>query len=305
MRLRRTRGHRSRRGPVVLRRSARAGGDRRGRRRHLPARRSRSTSTTAWCCAGARSPRAPGSPTASVGDRGRPGRGVLPGAGRAGWSACRPARPGASARPSASRTRWASRSSSSSPPSTSTASPSATTCTARRRSAGWTTSTSSPPTSPRRSDYYEGLGFRVSEDIEDAERHRLRDLAAPQGDRARRRPDRRRRAAPAPHRLRHPRAQPDPAPLRPPRRARAARTDRARPRPARRVQRLLPLPARSRRAPHRDLHPRLLHRRPRQPGRTAGTSTTTSAATGGATPSSRPGTPRPPRCSTWTGGRGR
>ena len=58
--------------------------------------------------------------------------------------------------------------------------------------------------------------------------------------------------------------------LRQARRAAAVRPHRARPRPARRLQRLLPLPARPRRPPHRDLHAGLLHRRPGQPDRHVG-----------------------------------
>ena len=46
--------------------------------------------------------------------------------------------------------------------------------------------------------------------------------------------------------------------------------DRARPRPPRRLERLLPLPPRPGRPPGRDLHAGLLHRRPRQPGRHVG-----------------------------------
>ena len=63
-----------------------------------------------------------------------------------------------------------------------------------------------------------------------------------------------------------PRAAPDPEHLRPPRRPPPVRQNRARARPARRLQCVLPLPARPGRAPDRDLHPRLLHRRPGQPG---------------------------------------
>ena len=130
--------------------------------------------------------------------------------------------------------------------------------------------------------------------------HRLRRVDAPQAHRARHRDDRRRRSADAPRRVRDPREAQHPRDLRQARRAPALRRHRARPRPPRRVERVLPLPARPRRAPRRDLHAGLLHRRPRQPGRSRGTSTTTSAATGGATPSSRPGTPRHPSSSTST-----
>ena len=51
---------------------------------------------------------------------------------------------------------------------------------------------------------------------------------------------------------------------------RISRPDRARPRPARRVQRLLPLHPGPGRPPHGDLHPGLLHRRPGQPHRDLG-----------------------------------
>ena len=100
--------------------------------------------------------------------------------------------------------------------------------------------------------------------------HGLRRLDAPQAHRARHRDDRRRRAAHAPRRLRHAREAQHPRDLRQARRAAAFRPHRARPRPPRRLERVLPLPARPRRAPRRDLHPGLLHRRPRQPGRHLG-----------------------------------
>ena len=66
--------------------------------------------------------------------------------------------------------------------------------------------------------------------------------------------------------LLRPRDAPRAADLRHPRLAARGVPDRARPRPARRVQRLLRLPARPGRAPGGDLHQRLLHRRPRPPG---------------------------------------
>ena len=98
----------------------------------------------------------------------------------------------------------------------------------------------------------------------------LRGVAAPQGDRARHRAHRRRRPAAAPHGLRHPRAAQHHRDLRQARRAAESRPDRTRPGSPRRLERLLPLPARSRRAPGRDLHAGLLHRRSRQPGRDLG-----------------------------------
>ena len=97
-------------------------------------------------------------------------------------------------------------------------------------------------------------------------RHHLRRVDAPQAHRPRHRDDRRQRPAHAPRRLRDPREAQHPRDLRQARRAAALGPDRARPRPPRRVQRVLPVPARPRRAPHRDLHAGLLHRRPRQPG---------------------------------------
>ena len=72
--------------------------------------------------------------------------------------------------------------------------------------------------------------------------------------------------AAAPPGLLRPRDAPRAADLRHPRLAARGVPDRARPRPARRVQRLLRLPARPGRAPGRALHQRLLHRRPRPPG---------------------------------------
>ena len=117
----------------------------------------------------------------------------------------------------------------------------------------------------------EDLGFRVSEDIQDAEGTDVRGVDAPQADRPRHRPDRRRRPAHAPHRVRHPReAQHPRRSATSSGRCGSSDRDRARPRPPRRLERVLPLPARPRRPPRRDLHAGLLHRRPGQPGRHLG-----------------------------------
>ncbi len=100
--------------------------------------------------------------------------------------------------------------------------------------------------------------------------HRLRRVDAPQADRARHRHDRRRRPPHAPRRLRDAREAQHPRDLRQARRAAPLGRDRARPRPPRRLERVLPVPARPRRPPRRDLHAGLLHRRPRQPRRHVG-----------------------------------
>ena len=125
------------------------------------------------------------------------------------------------------------------------------------------------PTCPAAVKYMEDLGFRVTEDIQD-EAGTLRRLDAPQAHRARHRHDRRRRPAHAPRRVRDAREAQHHRDLRQARRAADVGRDRARPRPPRRLERVLPVPARPRRPPHRDLHAGLLHRRPRQPRRHLG-----------------------------------
>ncbi len=170
----------------------------------------------------------------------------------------------------ASRTRSGSRTSSSTTSSTSSGSPGATTCTRPGALVRLDHFNQVTPDVPRAVKYMEDLGFRVTEDIQDDGRHHLRRVDAPQADRARHRHDRRRRAAHAPRRVRHAREAQHPRDLRQARRAAHVGPDRARPRPARRLQRVLPLPARPRRPPRRDLHAGLLHGRPGQPGRHLG-----------------------------------
>ena len=96
----------------------------------------------------------------------------------------------------------------------------------------------------------------------------LRRLDVPQADRARRGVHRGRGAAPAPPGVLRPRVASGAADLRHPGLAAQRIPNRARPRPARGVQRLLRVPAGPGRAPGGDLHQRLLHRRPR-PSRAA------------------------------------
>ena len=145
---------------------------------------------------------------------------------------------------------------------TSSACSSATTCGAGPNPPGSTTSTSwsptcAPPTSTTRP--WASACPRRSRTSADA----LRRLDVPQADRARRGVHRGRGAAPAPPGVLRPRVAPGAADLRHPRLAARGIPDRARPRPARGVQRLLRVPAGPGRAPGGDLHQRLLHRRPR------------------------------------------
>ena len=101
----------------------------------------------------------------------------------------------ASATRCAWRTRWASRTSSSTTSSTSSASPGATTSTPPARSSASTTSTRSPRTCPRGRDVPGGPRLPRHRGHPGRRRHHLRRVDAPQADRARHRPDRRRRPA--------------------------------------------------------------------------------------------------------------
>ena len=236
----------------------------------LPALASRSSSTTTWCCARARSPPSPRSPTGCAPPRTSTRPSPSTRNSDAASSAARRASPRASATRCASRTRSASRTSSSTTSSTSSASPGATTCTPPASSCAWTTSTRSPRTCRARSKYMQDLGFRVTEDIQDDEgtvyaawmrrKPTVHDTAMTGGD-----GPRMHHVAFATHEKHNILAICDKLGA-----LRTLRRDRARPRPARRLQRVLPLPARPRRAPRGDLHAGLLHRRPRQPRRHLG-----------------------------------
>ncbi len=115
----------------------------------------------------------------------------------------------------------------------------------------------------RRSRFWQELGFRCTEYIStDGADERLTGAwLRAEADGARRRADGGARAAPAPPRLRRLRAARRPARLRSAGCGRPGRRDRARAGASRRLERVLRLPARSGRPPHRALRLRLLHRR--------------------------------------------
>ena len=150
------------------------------------------------------------------------------------------------------------------------------------------------PDVPRGRKYLEDLGFRVSEDIQDSDgvtyavwMHRkqtVHDTALTGGN-----GPRMHHVAFATHEKHNIIQICDKMGA-----LRISRPDRTRPRPARRLQRLLPLHPGSRTATASRSTPRTTTPATRTTPSSPGTCTTTSAATGGATPWSRPGTPRPP-----------
>ena len=114
-------------------------------------------------------------------------------------------------------------------------------------------------------ELYRALGFRCSEYIATTATSDCSRCGSTASDGARHRADDRRRPAAAPFRVHDRGDGVDHRALRHPRRAASRGRDRARARPARRLERVLRLPARSGRPPDRALHRRLLHRRPGPP----------------------------------------
>ena len=146
--------------------------------------------------------------------------------------------------------------------------------------------------------FWRDLGFRCSEYIstDGGRREAHRRLAAAQADRPRRRADGRAAARGCTTSPSGSASRPAScAPATSSRRRPVAR-DRARARAPWRLERILRLPARSRRAPHRAVLVRLLHRRSPSTSRCAGRSTTRAAGRSGAPARPTAGTTSP-RCS--------